>query len=57
MTQQQIDDRMQVLMQAEAEGKITPAEFEAHLDAIREVLREEDQTERALRWIAEALNA
>ncbi|MGJ5163204.1 hypothetical protein [Bradyrhizobium sp. HKCCYLR1051] len=38
MTQAQIDQQMQRLMQAEAEGKITPAEFEAHLDALRKVI-------------------
>jgi hypothetical protein len=39
MTQKQIDQQMQRLMQAEAEGKITPAEFEAHLNALRQEIR------------------
>ncbi|WP_315804070.1 hypothetical protein [Bradyrhizobium sp. SZCCHNS3002] len=35
MTQHQIDARMQRLMIALDGGKITQAEFEAHLDALR----------------------
>jgi hypothetical protein len=39
VTQQHIDQQMQRLMQAEAAGKITPAELEAHLDALRREIR------------------
>jgi|1185.fasta_scaffold786138_1 hypothetical protein len=35
MTQRQINTQMQRLMKAEAEGRITPKEFEAHLEALR----------------------
>ena len=41
MTQAQIDQQMQRLMQAEAEGKITPAELEAHMDAMRQEIGKE----------------
>lgn len=47
MTQKQIDSQMVRIQVALAEGKITEAEFEAHLDALRQVLREEDPAERA----------
>jgi outer membrane protein TolC len=55
MTQDQVDQQMQRIMNAEANGEIRQAEFEAHLNAIREALGE-DPTDRALRLIAEALN-
>lgn len=56
MTQQQIDSQMVRIQVALAEGEITEAEFEAHLDALRKVM-DETPTERALRLISEALGA
>ncbi len=57
MTQQQINQKMQALMNDEAAGAITEAEFEAGLDEIRKALREEDTTERAMSLIAKELGA
>jgi hypothetical protein len=42
MTQRQIDQQMQRIMKAEAEGKITEEELEAHLETIRKLLTEEE---------------
>lgn len=42
MSQDQIDQQMQRIMTAEAEGKITEAELEAHLETIRKLLTEEE---------------
>lgn len=42
MTQAQIDQQMQRIMNAEAEGKITESELEAHLETIRKLLTEEE---------------
>jgi hypothetical protein len=55
MTQRQIDQQMLRIQQAAANGKITQAEFEGHLEALRTVLRE-SPTDRALRLISEALD-
>ncbi len=42
MSQDQIDQQMQRIMTAEAEGKITEQELEAHLETIRKMLTEEE---------------
>ncbi len=41
MTQPQIDQQIAKVQQAEAEGQITWAELEAHLEAIAEELKKE----------------
>ncbi len=41
MTQDQIDQQMQKVMAAEAEGQITEQELDAHLETIRKILTEE----------------
>lgn len=42
MTQAQIDQQMQRIMNAEAEGQITEQELEAHLETLRKILTEEE---------------